>query len=486
VNQSQQKGIGKAVGGGLILTVLAALLYSLTLSRHYTADSLLYALLIEGDDLQALIDPTHLLLHPLALLWYRIWQALGWAGRSLMPIQLLNALAGAACVGLMWALAHTLSRSSRSATIVAIGFAVSGGLWLLSVEAEFITIPLALQLLALWLILAVLADGAGRANYAVLLGIVVAIAILSYLTSVFLVLMVLLGFITASIPAGTKWRQIALFLATLLLLLIPPFTLALATWTRGDLSQLYQLGGQGAYGLWHWVNVPHGFYTFLRSIGLFPGLAMNDSTRDLLAAAGNEKRLIFFAYYALIAAFAVMPLLCLVLRHRELWASAKQTILVLLTWTITFTAFAFYWVAGDVTFWVPVLASWWLLIAICWPTGGAARWWNGVLLAILLLGIINGTQLILPRTNLESNQPYLTAKRIAAETGAEDIILIEPDDITTLTVTYFAERRVLPVQQSVFKISDLPEWIATEAKNGKKKGGRLLILDADGKLREIE
>jgi hypothetical protein len=484
VNQNQQKSIGTSVRGALILVVLAALLYGLTLSRHYTADSLLYALLIEGDDLQALIDPTHLLLHPLGFLWFRIWQALGWAGRSLMPLQLLNALAGSACVGLMWALAHTLSRSSRTATIIALGFALSGGLWLLSVEAEFVTIPLALQLLAFWLILVVFLDGAGRASHAILLGIVVAIAIFAYLTSVFLILVILLGFITAGLAAGIRRRQIALFLTSLLLLLIPTFLLALATWTRGDFSQLYQLGGHGSYGLWHWFNVPHGIYTFLRSIGLFPGLVMNDSTRDLLDAAGTEKRLIFFAYYALIATLALLPLLCLALHRRALWAGAKQSLLLLFAWTITFSAFAFYWVPGDVTFWVPVLAAWWLAIAICWSVGKAANW--SALLAVLILGIVNGTQLILPRTILESNQPYMTAKRIAAETGAQDIILIEPDDITTLTVTYFTERRVLPVQSSASKISDLPAWIAAEAENAKSKGGRLLILDANGKLREIE
>ena len=65
------------------MALLALLLYSVTLSRHYTADSLLYALAIEGGDLGALIDPTHLLLHPLGLLWFRLWQAMGWGGRPL-------------------------------------------------------------------------------------------------------------------------------------------------------------------------------------------------------------------------------------------------------------------------------------------------------------------------------------------------------------------------------------------------------------------
>jgi len=84
---------------------------------------------------------------------------------------------------------------------------------------------------------------------------------------------------------------------------------------------------------------------------------MNDSTRDFLAVAGNSERLIFLAYYAFIALFALLPLLCLVARRDKLWTSAKRPLLVLLTWTITFAVFVFYWVPGDLTFWLPVLAA---------------------------------------------------------------------------------------------------------------------------------
>ena len=316
MKENQQARIRTAALGGVAAALIAALLYALTLSRHYTADSLLYALAIEGDNSRALIDPTHLLLHPLALLWFRVWQAVGWTGRSLVPLQILNAMAGALSVGLLWSLARALSRSSRAATIIALGFAFSGGLWLLSVEAEFVTVPLALQLLALWSILGIAPEYIDRSWYAVSLGLVVALAIFAYLTSVFLILVVLVGLLTANLNQRRRWRQIALFLATVLLILIPVFGFSLSAWSGGDLNRFKSLGGQGAYGLLNWLSIPHGLYAFLRSIGLFPGLVMNDSTQDMLAAAGNETRLIFFAYYGLVAFLGLLPVVCLILRRR--------------------------------------------------------------------------------------------------------------------------------------------------------------------------
>jgi len=106
-------------------------------------------------------------------------------------------------------------------------------------------------------------------------------------------------------------------------------------------------------------------------------------------------------------------------------------------------------------------------------------------LLILLLGILNAALLILPRTVLSANQPYQTAIRIAAETDNSDVIFVKPNDITMLTISYFAQRRVLPAPTPITKISDLPNWIAAEAQNISSAGGRLLVLQADGKLREI-
>ncbi len=398
------------LSGGLVLACLAALLYCLTLSRHYTADSLLYALTIERGELRSLIDPTHLFLHPLGLLWYRAWQVAGWTGRSMIPLQVFNALAGSICVGLLWSLSRTLSRSSLTAAVIAVGFAVSGGIWLLSVEAEFVTFPLAMQLLILWWTIGPLQKNGGKPWYAVSLGALVAIAICVYLTSTLLILVAVVGFLTADLTQNIKRRQIVTFLVSLSLLVLPIILITLLILSEAGQYQLFQLGGQGSYGQLSWLNIPHGIYAFLRSFGLYPGLVMNDSTKEMLAAAGSKKRLSFFAYYGLIAILMLLPLLCL-LRHRlVVWASARRSLFVLGTWSITFAVFAFYWVPGDITFWAPLLAAWWLIVAICSSTFYSARWLSGVVLAVLLLGIMNATQVILPRTVLADNLAYSIAR----------------------------------------------------------------------------
>ena len=386
----------------------------------------------------------------------------------------------------MGALANSLSRSTQAAMLVALGFAVSGGMWLLSVEAEFVTVPLALQLLALWWILGMAAEQRGRTWYAVSLGVIVAVAIFGYLTSVFLIVVGVVGFVTGSLAPRTKLRQIGVFMAVVLLLVIPVFWLAMDAWLGRNLSLLTGLGGQGVYGVLHWFNVPQGIYAFLRSIGLYPGLAMNDSTRDLLATAAKKERTLFFTFYGLIGIIALLPLLCLLWRLRTVWARAKRPLLVLLTWTFTFAAFAFYWVPGDITFWIPTLVAWWLFTALCYVVCGSGRWWHAAVLVVLIVGVVNATQVILPRTVLDSNESYRTAKWIAEETRAEDVILIEADDVTLLTVSYFAERRVLRLKSTVGNLTDLPDWVAIEAKRVNNNGGSLLILDVDGGLHKVE
>jgi hypothetical protein len=226
VKLEQESGRGTAIKGELVLAALAALLYGLSLSRHYTADSIISALINEGDNRQGL----------------------GWSERSLLPLQMLNGVAGAICVGLMWGLANKLSRSPLAATIIAAGFALSGGLWLLSVEAEFVTIALALQLLALRFIFATPAETAGRPGFAVGLGIVVAIGIVGYLTSAFLVTVALVGFVTSGLTPEVRRRQITIFPATVLLLAIQIIVLALTLWSGEDLTQLQRLPERGAYG----------------------------------------------------------------------------------------------------------------------------------------------------------------------------------------------------------------------------------------------
>jgi hypothetical protein len=73
----------------------ACLLYLATLSNHHTGDSIGYALAIARADLALLLDPYHPVLHPVGLLFYRLWQLAGWTGRALLPLQVPTRWLGA-------------------------------------------------------------------------------------------------------------------------------------------------------------------------------------------------------------------------------------------------------------------------------------------------------------------------------------------------------------------------------------------------------
>ena len=199
------------VGFGLAL--LALVLYVLTLSRHYTADSILFAATIESEHWRWLVDPSHPLLHPLGWVWYQVWKLLGWSGGAILPLQTLNAIGGASCAGLFFLIMHRISRSIMLAIITTVGFAVSGGLWFLSVEAEFVTIPMALMLLLFLIFLLYFGHGDGQNNHVAVLGIIGAVAVLTYASAILIILVVGIGLWL--VKRGDKqifWRQLFLYL----------------------------------------------------------------------------------------------------------------------------------------------------------------------------------------------------------------------------------------------------------------------------------
>ena len=179
-------------------------LYLATLSRHYSADSLLLALQIEGGNLSRFLDPTHVLLQPVGYAWFQLWRFAGWSHGSIVPLQVVNALGGAVCVGLLYGIMRPLTGSRRIPCLASAGFAVSGGLWLLSVEAEFVTIGLAPSLFVLWLLLSPPERLRSQPWYGLALGAAVSLAILTYLSSAILIPVVAAGLLLQTLSSGKR------------------------------------------------------------------------------------------------------------------------------------------------------------------------------------------------------------------------------------------------------------------------------------------
>lgn len=428
------------------VAAVAALLYLATLSRHYTGDSIEYALAIELGDAAYLLDPYHPLLHPLALLWYRLWQALGWTGQALLPLQVLNALAGALSAGLLTAIAGHITGQRALSLLAGLGFAVSGGLWMLSVEAEFATLPLAAALLVLWALFAASPSRSAKPSYAVGLALASALAFWSYASGALLALVTATAFLTdARLERALRRRQLLIYGAALAAMVLPATALFLARWSEGDWPRaLAYFFARGDYSRLALADLPHGVYGFLRSLALYPRLSLTGGTRGFLAQASGPGRAAFAAYYAAVLAIVCLPAF-LVLQNgrRSGWPAGRRRALAVLTvWSAAYAAFAIFWVPGDQSFWLPVLAAWWLLAALALAAAPKRRWLVGLAAAVLALGIANAGFEVLPRRDLRTNLPYQVATDAARRTGAGDLFLTRPDDITGLYLAYFGGREV--------------------------------------------
>jgi hypothetical protein len=428
------------------LALAATLLYLLTLSRHFTADSLLFALDLEAGDWRRLVDFYHLLLHPLGWAWLQAAAWLGWAGRAIYPLQWLNALAGGVSVALVALSAGSVTRQTGWALLAAAGFAVSGGVWLLSTDAEFVTPALAAQLAVLALVIS-RGERPPTIPFALLVGLACALAMGMYLTAA-----VALGvaFVDVAARPSLSWgRRLALAGALLapaalaagaalggLWLLAGP---ALWRWLAGGLAGT-------SYGEWRLLDVPHGLYAFLRTLALYPGLGMNDSTAATVAAASWGGRLAWAGYYLAVLLVALLPFAQTLRLRRQGVRLPGRVVLLLGVWTAGFALFGVYWVPGDVSFWVQVLAAWWLWAAVVcaasWAPGHERRAQGLVAAALLALAGLNLVLYIGPQRRLATNREYAVASAVAAHTPADAVILVADNSRLPLYLVYFGERQV--------------------------------------------
>jgi len=464
----------------LLLALTVLLLYLLTLSRHWTADSLLFALYIDSSDPSLCIDTYHLLVHPAALLFVRLCTLLGYSGLSIVPLQALNALGGAVCVALFASIVHHSTGSARITSLTSAGLAVSGAMWLLSTDAEFVTLPLAVHLWVLWLLWTTPDDSVKRPVYGLLLGLAILLATLSYLTGLFLWPIALISIAARQdLPRDTRRRLLAVVSAVVLSGLGVLLLLSAPLWSGGE-GRLWiaRLLGGGVYGRWTWTSLPHGVYTFLRSLLLFPGLAMNESTRALLLSWDWARRLAFAAFYGLSLLVALWPLWLAWRGRGTVWPANRRVLITLLAWTLPYAAFAVWWVPGDLSFMLPVLIAWWLLLALTLPALPHAERWLASLVALLLL--CNGALSIIPRTSPQTNERYTLAQDLAAHTAPDALVLLSGSDgMSWLHVSYFARRQVYLLPLASPDSPKLLSWTAREVADARSAGRSVWAVGLD-------
>src|SRR5436190_18192198 len=129
-----------------IVAILALGLYLPFLSIQYDTNGIAEAVALEAGQL---VNKNHMLYRPLGLLIYRSLQHFGYAGNSLLVLQTINAVCGAAAIGLAYAVFKFAARDRASAAVGSFFLATSFAYWLFSTDAAYITVAVMFALAAI-------------------------------------------------------------------------------------------------------------------------------------------------------------------------------------------------------------------------------------------------------------------------------------------------------------------------------------------------
>lgn len=404
-------------------------LYLLTLSNNYSPDAMSFAVLATGNDLAnpLFFQAEHLAYPGVPWLLFRLWNAFAHDAGALVPLEVLNAVFGAAGVALLYLFLRRILHGMQQAGILgllgALGLGFSYGYWFHSTEAEDQIISIALVITSLLVLASVKQRKiAGPLTVAFTL----TLAILFHATAVLALPAIALGLV---LKKGGR-QPVGLLLGSIAVLLgLPALIVGAINFgyrSPGDfLAWASSAPAHGVWGNFRPGNIPLGLRTLASGI-IYPG----NFTPITLAFLAVGLALIGYALY----------------RRRSLLA--PKTTLVASIWLFVVAAFNFYWAPGDFQFWIAATVALVILAAVVGADlikshEGLDRpvLIGGVAAVIVVLGV--NLTAILPRHDLSANAGYAAAMCVRDKTAANDLIVTTGWDWASSYLPYFAHRDVL-------------------------------------------
>src|SRR4249920_2825770 len=101
--------IDRQAGAPVVLFLLTLAIYLTTLTQVHTFDALSYVTSVERKPWTEVFHPHHLAYGPLGILALHVGRTLGYTGGAALPMQVVNALAGALGVALFYALVRRVT-----------------------------------------------------------------------------------------------------------------------------------------------------------------------------------------------------------------------------------------------------------------------------------------------------------------------------------------------------------------------------------------
>jgi hypothetical protein len=427
---------------GLFLLTFA--IYLTTLTQVHTFDALSYVTSVERKPWIEVFHPHHLAYGPLGVLALNAGRALGYTGGAALPMQMVNALAGALGVALFYAIARRVTRRDDLALTGALLLGGGYAYWYYAVEIEVYTVATLFLIICLDILTQPSWWRSPRSL--LLLGLAQAGAVLFHQTNVLLCGPVLVFALynlrlgknqeprTENRSDGSRFSVLGSWFQRWLIYAV---TLALAV------ALPYLLVGVGVSGFRSWAAFDAWLTEYARTgwwggpitakkwTGLATGLA------DTLAQPGG--------------ALLGLLLLGLLIAHlRSLLAGPCLLVIALITWLLVYGCFFLWWEPDNIEFWIASVPPALLLLVLA--LRGERRWGPGVWLA-LGLGIaaagINGGA-IMRRGDPATDLQRLVARELAARSRPADLLLV-PDGLLELYLPYYEQHdNFLSLNQALF------------------------------------
>jgi hypothetical protein len=439
----------------IALFIILLTTYLSTLTQVHTFDALSYVTSVERKPWTEVFHPHHLAYGPLGVLALQIGRALGYTGGAAVPMQVVNALAGALGVALFSSIVRRMTQRDDLALAGALLLGCGYAYWYYAVEIEVYTVAT--------LFLIVCLDILTRPGWwcsrrsLLLLGLAQGGAVLFHQTNVLLCgpLAVMFGvqmldgprFDTAQGRRTTdderrtagdhQWpvviRRWSIYAVTLALTVALPY-LVVGVGISGFRSW-------AAFDAWLTEYVRTGWWggpiTAQKWAGLATGLA------DTLAQPGG-------------ALLGLLLLGLLIARLRSLLQGPRPLVAGLATWLLVYGAFFLWWEPDNIEFWIASLPPALLLLMLA--LRGERRWGAGVWLALavaITAAATNGGA-ITRRGDPATDLQRLIARQLAARSQPADLLLV-PDGLLELYLPYYERHdNFMSLNQALFDNGD--DW----------------------------
>ena len=427
-------------------------LYLSTLTQVHTFDALSYVTSVERKPWTELFHPHHLAYGPLGALTLAAGRALGYGGGAAVPMQVINALAGALGVALLYRVARRATGRADAALAAAALLGASYAYWYYAVEIEVYTLAALFLILCLELMSRPGAPPAGRLAQ---LGAAQGLATLFHQTNALLCAPILVYALfdlaggRSQVPGATRpsalgpwlarWRWYAGALA--LTVGLPYLWVILGV--SGFRSWEAALAWLTEYARTGWWGRP---LTGDRLADLGEGLA------DTLAQPGG-------ALLWLLLGLCALPWERLVARGRG-GAGARErgvaerrvaaTVPLLAVWLLTYGAFFAWWEPDNIEFWIASLPPLLLLLAIALEGGRPWGWRSLAAIGIAGAALALNYGSIERRGDETQDLQRVVARELAARSTPADLLVV-PDGLLELYLPYYeGHENFVSLNQALF------------------------------------